>query len=259
MDSRPGSRRGSRSIGTRRAPSARTLEAELRKLGNADDAAFLARYFKTGPGEYGEGDRFLGIRVPVLRRLARAHADLPLGTIRALLRSRWHEVRLFALLVMVRQHQRATRAGDPETRDRIHAMYLANLAHVNNWDLVDLSAPGIVGTQLLGRSIAPLRHLARSENVWERRVAILATSALTRAGDVAPALEIADMLRSDPHDLIHKATGWMLREVGKRDRRSLERFLDRRAATLPRTMLRYAIERFPAARRARYLRARASS
>jgi 3-methyladenine DNA glycosylase AlkD len=127
---------------------------------------------------------------------------------------------------------------------------------VNNWDLVDLSAPGIVGAHLLGRSIAPLRTLARSQDLWERRVAILATFAHTRAGDVAPALEIADMLRADPHDLIHKATGWMLREVGKRDRPSLERFLDRRAATLPRTMLRYAIERFPAARRAQYLRAR---
>jgi 3-methyladenine DNA glycosylase AlkD len=236
--------------------SARAVEAELRALGNARDAAFLSGYFKTGRGEYGEGDRFLGIRVPVLRRFARSHQDLPLRTLRPLLRSRWHEVRLFALLVLVRQYARATRAGDPVTRDEIYALYMANLAWVNNWDLVDLSAPGIVGAHLLGRRIAPLRALARSRSVWERRVAMLATAAYTRAGDVVPALEIADLLADDPHDLIHKAAGWMLREVGERDRAALLRFLDRHAATLPRTMLRYAIEHLPKTQRARYLRAR---
>jgi 3-methyladenine DNA glycosylase AlkD len=235
-------------------PSARRIEAELVALGDPRDAAFLARYFKTGPGEYGAGDRFLGIRVPALRRLARAHQDLPLGTLAALLESRWHEARLLALLVLVRAYERATRQGDPVARDEICALYLASLGRVNNWDLVDLSAPNIVGAHLLGRDLAPLRRLARSRSVWERRVAILATAAHTRAGDSGPTLEIADLLRDDSHDLIHKAVGWMLREVGKRDRAALERWLKPRYAAMPRTMLRYAIERFPARLRQRYLR-----
>jgi 3-methyladenine DNA glycosylase AlkD len=174
--------------------------------------------------------------------------------VRALLRSRWHEARLLALLILVRSYQQATRAGDPVVRDEIYRLYLGNLARVNNWDLVDLSAPAIVGTHLLGSDIAPLRRLARSRSVWERRVAILATHAFTRAGDLGPTLEIADLLLDDPHDLIHKAVGWMLREVGKRDRERLEEFLGTRHHRMPRTMLRYAIERFPATARARYLR-----
>jgi hypothetical protein len=151
-----------------RPPGARAIEARLVALGDAADAAFLARYFKTGTGEYGAGDRFLGIRLPALRRLARELDDLPLRTVSALLRSRWHEVRLLALLVLVRAYERATRRGDPETRDRVYALYMSNLARVNNWDLVDLSAPNIVGTHLLGADLAPLRRLARSKHLWER-------------------------------------------------------------------------------------------
>ena len=237
--------------------SARAIEARLVGLGDPRHAAVVARYFKSGPGEYAEGDRFLGLRLPQLRRLAREYQDLPLRTVGALLRSRWHEVRMLALLVLVGAYGRATRSGDPETRDRIYALYLANLERVNNWDLVDLSAPGIVGTHLLGADLAPLRKLAGSRTLWERRVAILATHAHTRAGDAAPTLAIADLLLDDPHDLIHKAVGWMLREVGKRDRATLERFLKGRYRTMPRTMLRYAIEKFPPAARGRYLRGQA--
>jgi 3-methyladenine DNA glycosylase AlkD len=234
--------------------SARAVEAQLVALGDPERAAFVAGYFKTGPGEFAEGDRFLGLRVPVLRKLAREHQDVPLRTVRALLRSRWHEARLLALLILVRAYRRATRAGDPVVRDEIYRLYLDNLARVDNWDLVDLSAPRILGAHLLGSSVAPLRRLARSRSVWERRVAILATHAFTRAGDHGPTLEIADLLLDDPHDLIHKAVGWMLREVGNRDRARLEEFLGTRHQRMPRTMLRYAIERFPQAARARYLR-----
>jgi 3-methyladenine DNA glycosylase AlkD len=233
--------------------SARAIEARLVELGDPKRAAFVAGYFKTGPGEYAEGDRFLGLRLPALRELAREHEELPLRTVRALLRSRWHEARQLALLILVRAYRKATRAGDPVVRDEICRLYLDNLAGVNNWDLVDLSAPGILGTHLLGSSIAPLRRLARSGSVWERRVAILATHAFTRAGDPGPTLELADLLLDDPHDLIHKAVGWMLREVGKSDRARLEEFLETRHRRMPRTMLRYAIERFPQSVRARYL------
>jgi 3-methyladenine DNA glycosylase AlkD len=234
--------------------SARAVEAQLRALGDPEHAAFVAGYFKTGPGEYAEGDHFLGLRMPALRKLAREHEDLPLRSVRALLRSRWHEARLLALLILVRAYQRATRAGDPVVRDEIYRLYLDSLARVDNWDLVDLSAPGIVGAHLLGSSTAPLRRLARSRSVWERRVAILATLASTRAGDPGPTLEIADLLLDDPHHLIHKAVGWMLREVGNRDRARLEEFLGTRHQRMPRTMLRYALERLPQTVRARYLR-----
>ena len=233
------------------------MEAELASLGDPGDAAFLAGYFKTGPGEYGASDRFLGIRVPVLRRVARTREGLPLRTVAGLLRSRWHEVRLLALLVLVRAYEQAARAGDSARRERIYRLYLGNLDRVNNWDLVDLSAPGIVGAHLQGRSIAPLRRLARSPSVWERRVAVLATLSFIRAGDPAPTLDIAERLVHDRHDLIHKAVGWMLREVGKRDRAAAERFLRAHQGTMPRTMLRYAIEKYPPALRARYLRGEA--
>jgi 3-methyladenine DNA glycosylase AlkD len=242
---------------------ARELEAELIALGDPDDAAFLSRYFKTGPGEYGEGDRFLGIRVPALRRLARAHEDLPLGSVRSLLHSRWHEARLLALLILVRAYQRADRRNDRSTCAQIYRLYLANTEGVNNWDLADLSAPGIVGAHLLRNDRrraagAPTRlvGLARSRNVWRRRIAVLATLPFIRAGDYGPTLAIADLLLEDRHDLIHKAVGWMLREVGKRDRAVQERFLKPRYARMPRTMLRYAIEKFPASRRRGYLAGR---
>jgi len=239
--------------------TARALEARLKEAGDPADAVFLAGYFKTGPGEYGEGDRFLGIRVPVLRRLVRAHPDLPLRTIRSLLRSRWHEIRLFALLALVRAYQTAARNKEEESCERIHELYLANLAYVNNWDLVDLSAPGILGEHLRrtarpgAGAPAPLPRLARSSLLWARRVSILAPLAFTRTGQYGPTMAIAERLLNDEHDLIHKAVGWMLREIGNRDRAEEERFLKTRYSTMPRTMLRYAIEKFPEARRRRYL------
>jgi 3-methyladenine DNA glycosylase AlkD len=225
------------------------IHDRLRAIADNRRARVSARYFRTAPGEYGAGDRFLGISVPVLRGLARELKDLPRAEVTRLLRAPWHEARLLALLILVRRHAR----GDNRERDAIHRLYLRNLRHVNNWDLVDTSAPQLVGAHLPRGRRALLRQLARSPRLWERRTAILATLPYIRAGRFADTLAIARLLRNDPHDLIHKAVGWMLREVGNRDRAVLERFLDVHAARMPRMMLRYAVERFPAAPRRRYL------
>lgn len=226
------------------------MEKELHALTSPQDAVFLQRFLKTGPGEYGEGDLFLGIRGPALRKLARKHQDLALSDCLALLRSPFHEARLLALLILVRAYQR----GDDQTRNAIYDAYLGNTAHVNNWDLVDLSAEHIVGPHLSGGDRKVLSQLARSEDLWERRIAILATFHYIKAGTFQPTLRIARLLLRDRHDLIHKAVGWMLREVGKRDQATAKRFPKAHYAKMPRTMLRYAIERFPAGLRQRYLR-----
>lgn len=229
--------------------SAAELLTRLRTLGSPADAQFLQRYFRTGPGEYGEGDRFLGIRVPVLRTLTRACDDLPVDELDALLRSEWHEARLLALLAMVRRYER----GDEPARRQLYARYLARTDRINNWDLVDLSAPNIVGAHLEARSRRPLHRLARSTSLWERRIAMLATARFIRAGEVDESLAIADVLLDDRHDLIHKAVGWMLREAWKRAPREVAGFVADRCAVMPRTMLRYAIEKQPAAQRQRWL------
>jgi 3-methyladenine DNA glycosylase AlkD len=230
-------------------PTARSIRAAVRAAGDPRKAAILQGFFKTGPGEYGAGDVFVGIPVPVLRRLARDFQATDERTVTALLASRIHEERLLALMILVRQFEKGTEAE----RRRIYRLYTARTDRINNWDLVDLSAPNIVGAWLAGRSRAPLDRWARSRSLWERRIAIVATHTFIRAGDFGDTLRIADRLLNDPHDLIHKATGWMLREVGKRDTAALEAFLAPRYRSLPRTMLRYAIERFPEARRQAYL------
>ncbi len=239
---------------TRETPEtdADAILARLRRLGDPIRATQSQRFFKTGPGEYGEGDRFLGLTVPVVRELTRRHEALPLDQIERLLDAEWHEARLLALLILVRRFE-SRRATETE-REAIYHLYLRRLDRVNNWDLVDTSAPQIVGGWLATRSRAPLRRLARSSVMWERRVAMLATFHDIRQGDPAEALIIARVLRDDPHDLIHKAVGWMLREIGQRvDTRVLRDFLDEHAPRLPRTMLRYAIERLPEATRRHYL------
>jgi 3-methyladenine DNA glycosylase AlkD len=230
--------------------TAADIQARLEGMGDAEHARFVAGYFRTGPGEYGEGDRFLGIRAPALRRLVREYRGVALGEMETLLRSPWHEARLFALLLMVDAFARADGAG----REAIHRMYLAGTRYINNWDLVDLSAPQIVGAQLEGRDRSLLDRLARSESLWERRIAMLATLHFIRRGDFAPTLHVAEMLVDDRHDLIHKAVGWMLREVANRDRDTAESFLRRHHRTMPRTMLRYAIEKFPDDLRRHYMR-----
>jgi 3-methyladenine DNA glycosylase AlkD len=208
-------------------------------------------FFKTGPGEYGEGDRFLGVTVPNLRRVAREFAALPVNGTLALLESPWHEDRLLALLILVRAYER----GTPAEKVRIHRAYLANTKYINNWDLVDLSAAQIVGGQALDkRSLTVIRRLARSKSLWEKRIAMIATFRFIRTGNFRPTIEIAAALVNDDHDLIQKAVGWMLREVGNRDLATEERFLEKHHRTMPRTTLRYAIEKFPEARRKQYLR-----
>jgi 3-methyladenine DNA glycosylase AlkD len=227
----------------------RSVRRDLRAVSSARRAAVNRWFFKTGPGDYGEGDRFLGIAVPDLRRVARAHADLPRNDVLRLLRSKWHEERQLALLILVRQYAGADERG----RRAIHRLYLRNTRWINSWDLVDASAAQIVGAQLEKSERILLRRLARSKSVWERRIAMIATSHYIRNDDFADALAIADILVKDEHDLIQKAVGWMLREIGNRDRQAEERFLRRHARTMPRTMLRYAIEKFPDRLRRKHL------
>lgn len=236
-----------------RSASAAQIEAHLHEIGDPEHARFVAGYFRTGPGEYGEGDRFLGIRIPVLRALVREYRGVSIDTLAVLLRSEWHEARLFALLLLVDAYRRA----DAETRESIYRLYLENTRYVNNWDLVDSSAPYIVGPHLEERDRSVLDRLARSEVLWERRIAMLATQHFIRQGEFVTTLRIANLLVKDEHDLIHKAVGWMLREVGNRDREAEEVFLQRHHRTMPRTMLRYAIEKFPPDLRQRYLRGEA--
>ncbi len=227
------------------------LRSRLRQLASPSRARNLSWFFKTAPGEYGAGDRFIGIRVPVLRRLAREFRSLPLPAAVELLQSPIHEERLLALLILTNAYERADESG----RAAIYRLYLKNLARVNNWDLVDCSAPRIVGPHLEKRSRNVLFRLARSKILWRRRVAVLATFYFIRQGDFADALRLAELLLDDEHDLMHKAVGWMLREMGKRDVAELKKFLHKHAARMPRTMLRYAIEKFPEPERKRYLQA----
>ena len=227
----------------------RTIHRELKRRSDPARAAALQRFFKTAPGEYGEGDRFLGLTVPAVRAVAAQYQSLPLRDVEALLQSPWHEERLLALVILVGQYQRETPTG----RDAIYRLYRRNIHRINNWDLVDCSAGRIVGAQLRAGRRSPLRRLARSGSLWERRIAIMATGFYITRGEFDETLRVARLLLDDPHDLIHKAVGWMLREVGNRDRGVEERFLRRYAHRMPRTMLRYAIERFPQRLRRRYL------
>jgi 3-methyladenine DNA glycosylase AlkD len=230
--------------------TASEIQARLRTLSNPEAAAFAARYFKTGPGEYGEGDIFLGLRARVMHALANEYQALALDEVLALLRSEVHEDRLLALLILVRQ----TLRGDGSLKKRIYHLYLDHTRFVNNWDLVDCSAREIVGSYLVDRSRKPLDRLAASKMIWERRISIIATGYFIRQGDFVDTLRIAEHLLGDRADLIHKATGWMLREVGKRDEALLEDFLLTHAHIMPRTMLRYAIERFPLEKRKAFLK-----
>jgi len=231
------------------AVDAETIQQTLRQLGDPVIAAHAQRYFKTGPDEYGEGDRFLGIRIPVLRRLVPHYRQIPLEIVCQVLRSPWHEERLFALLLMVARFAKS----DRDDRAAVFASYMDHTAHINNWDLVDCSAPQIVGAFLADRERTLLHELACSSSLWERRIAILATFHFIRHNDFDDCLAIAALLLADRHVLIHKAVGWMLREVGKRDQRAAEAFLRRHCSIMPRTMLRYAIERFPEPLRQAYL------
>jgi len=226
------------------------IQTKLHGLADKEKAKILQSFFKTGPGQYGEGDVFLGITVPVLRKAVKECGATSLPDVLQLLRSVIHEERLFALLLLI--HAYAS-AQNP-LKKKIYELYLRNTRYINNWDLVDLSAPNIVGNYLADKSREPLYALARSRDLWKKRIAVLATFYFIRQNDFTDTLRITRILLKDDHDLIHKAAGWMLREVGKRSLATEERFLKRYYKKMPRTMLRYAIERFPEVKRKKYLK-----
>lgn len=231
---------------------AEVIQAELESLANRDDARQLARFFKTGPGEYGEGDRFLGIRAPALESVARRHEDTGLAALETLLEGAFHEERMVALRILRNRYRRAR--SDSERRE-LTQFYLEHPDGVDNWDLVDISAPWLIGGELTrGRLTGTVKRMAGSPDLWIRRQAVVATLGPVREGQVGPALEICAVLVPDHEDLIQKASGWVLREVGKRDRGSLTGFLDRHGTEMGRTAVRYSIERLPEGRRLHYLR-----
>ncbi|MBN2070139.1 MAG: DNA alkylation repair protein [Candidatus Krumholzibacteriota bacterium] len=230
--------------------SYKEMMEHLLDLADPEIAAHSQRFFKTGEGEYGHGDIFLGIRVPVVRQAAKRYRSASLSLVERLLRSKYHEVRLFALLLMV---DRFSRAGAGE-QEKIYRLYLNNTRHINNWDLVDLSAYHIVGAWLEERDKAVLRRLAKSRSIWERRIAIISTYWFIKRDRYDETMEISEILIGDVEDLIHKAVGWMLREVGKRDIATERKFLKKHYRKMPRTMLRYAIEKFDEEERQRYLK-----
>ena len=229
--------------------AAQRVKDALQALADPERARASAWFFQTGPGGYGEGDRFIGLTMPQQRRVARQFADLPLAEVLTLLRSPVHEHRHTALLILVHQY----RKGDAATRKAIAGLYHKNRAYINNWDLIDGSAPHILGDYLLTHSPNVLFRLARSASVWDRRMAIISTFAWVRLGQFDLTLRLAETLLGDREDLVHKAVGWALREVGKKDEAALTSFLDAHAATMPRTSLRYAIERLPPERRRHYM------
>lgn len=226
------------------------IQEKLAALGDRRIASSSLRFFKTGPGEYGEGDIFRGIRVPVLRRLASEYQTLTLPEAERLLRSPFHEDRLLALLILVRLYARS----DAAVREKIYRLYLKNARYINNWDLVDSSAEHIVGAFLWDKGRRPLYQLAKSGDLWERRIAIMATFHFIKRGEYGETFSIALKLLSDREDLIHKAVGWMLREAGKRAPEAEEQFLKKNYRRMPRVMLRYAIEKFPEEKRRMYLK-----
>ncbi|MGV9193695.1 DNA alkylation repair protein [Microbacterium sp. MC2] len=231
------------------------MVAALRAHASPVEAAGLARYFKTGPGEYGEGDRFLGLHLSTVSAIAKENLGLPVAELERLLESPYHEVRTTALSIM---HQEASRARTVEARRaELFELYLRRHDRINNWDLVDLACRWVVGGYLMDKPRDILYRLARSANVWERRTAMVSCWTFIRAGQAHDAVAIAEILVDDPHDLIRKATGWMLRSIGEVDPPVLVAFLDRHAASMPRTTLRYAIEKFPRDERAQWMSVRA--
>lgn len=229
------------------------LRKTLKSLATPERAKASAWFFKTGPGQYGEGDKFVGVSVPDQRKVARQFKSLPLSQVEELLKSPIHEERLVALFILVDQYKK----GNEKIKKEIYEFYLANTSRINNWDLVDSSAGYILGDYLIAKPREVLYRLAISKNLWERRIAIIATSAFLVKGQFKDTFEISELLLKDKEDLIHKAVGWMLREVGKRiSREELEKFLKTHYKTMPRTALRYSIEHFPVERRAEYLSGR---
>jgi len=226
------------------------IHNDLLQLANEQIAEHSQRFFKTGKGEYGEGDIFLGIRVPLLRRLVKKYGGISIAEVRKLLHSKFHEERLLAVLMLVQLFKSA----DESVQKQVYDLYLENTEFINNWDIVDISASKIVGAHLYEKDKAPLYDLVQSKNLWERRISIISTFYFIRQNEFDDTLKLAKILLNDKEDLIHKAVGWMLREVGKREIEFEEEFLQEHYKIMPRTMLRYAIEKFPETSRKMYLR-----
>ncbi len=222
------------------------IKKDIKALATKERAKNNEWFFKTGPGEYGEGDKFVGLTVPNCRKVAKKYKDLPLSKVKLLIQSPIHEERLIALFIMRAQYK--------NNKDEIAKFYLANLAGVNNWDLVDSSAHYILGDYLFERDRSLLYDFAKSNNLWKRRIAIISTFKFTDQSEFKDALAIAEILLKDEHDLIHKAVGWVLREIGKKDLKVEEKFLEKHYKKMPRTMLRYAIEKFEEGKRQKYLK-----
>jgi 3-methyladenine DNA glycosylase AlkD len=225
------------------------IRKEISKQKNPIQAVNLQRFFKTGKGEYGEGDVFYGIKVPEQRIIAKQFKDLPLEDLKVLVTSKVHEERLIAAFILVDQYKR----GDEKKKKIIFDFYLKNRKGINNWDLVDLSAPKIVGKHLIDKEKDLLYKFALSKDLWEKRISIISTQTFIREHYFEETLKISEIILHDKHDLIHKAVGWMLREIGNRDMETEEEFLKKHYKTMPRTMLRYAIEKFPEEKRKKYL------
>jgi len=229
------------------------IKDELGKNANPERAKGAQRYFKTGKGQYGEGDIFIGVSGPQQRKIAKIHyQNFSFDEIQQLLNSKIHEYRQTALFILCEKYKHAKK--DNFLRKQIYEFYLKNTSRINNWDLVDCSAPTIIGDFALKEGTNTIRFLSKSNNIWERRIAIISTAALLKERNFGETLFIADVLINDEHDLIHKAVGWMLREIGKRNMKVLELFLSTRYKKMPRTMLRYAIEKFPEEKRKKYLK-----
>jgi len=226
------------------------IKKDFEKLKNPEKSSILSRFFKTDRGEYGEGDVFLGIMVPLQRKIAKRYWNtINLSDLQELLKSKIHEHRLTALFMLIFKYERSS----DDEKKKIASFYLKNTKRINNWDLVDLSAPKILGEYLLNKNRKVLYRLAKSKNVWEKRIAMLSTFAFIKNNQFEDALKISEILINDSHDLIQKAVGWMLREIGKRNLKAEEIFLKRHFRKMPRTMLRYAIEKFPEKKRLAYL------
>jgi len=228
----------------------RDIRKKLQQLESEERAKVLQRFFKTGPGEYSEGDVFIGVRVPDLRKLVKEYQDITIKEVMQLLKSSIHEERLFALLILVSKYSK----GNETVKKKIYELYLQNTKFINSWDLVDGSAQHIVGAFLMDKSKEPIYRLAKSNSLWERRIAILSTFHFIKHDNYSETLKISKILLTDEQDLIHKAVGWMLREIGKRHISTEEIFLKKYYKRMPRTMLRYAIEKFPESKRKKYLR-----
>lgn len=225
------------------------LKKDLKALANPERAKVSAWFFKTGKGQYGEGDQFLGITVPIQRKVAKRYVHVSLSDIQKLLVSPIHEFRLVGVYILVYQFEKA----DTKTQKQMYTFYIKNAKRINNWDLVDSSAPHIVGSYLLHSPRNILYRFAKSKNLWEKRIAIIATAQFIKHNQFEDTFKIAKILITDTHDLIHKAVGWMLREVGNKNQAAEEKFLKKHFEQMPRTMLRYAIEKFPEVRRKQYL------